>query len=190
MSSSFVVPDDLEVLTRHPKARRPGELINLHHSMCHGCGDDALEGLHIKVYASEGFTVTASMKVEPRMEGGPGMIHGGVLSAAFDEVMGHLPLLIGPSAVTAHLEIDFVAPILLGTTLYFRGRILGKQRRKIYTEVEAFGVDPSSNPDAQPVATSHALFITVNLAEHYGESMANSQLAEQFAAKKKASRGD
>lgn len=178
VSSAFVVPDDLDVLSRHPKARKPGELIDLHHSLCHGCGDDAVDGLRIKVYAGDGFTVCASMRVQPRMEGGPGTIHGGILAAAFDETMGHLPLLIGPSGVTAHLQIDFATPIPLGSTLYFVGRILGKQRRKIYTEVVAYLDDPASNTDAVAVARARALFITVNAA-HYERYLANSQAAQQ-----------
>ncbi|GAB18500.1 hypothetical protein GOEFS_055_00130 [Gordonia effusa NBRC 100432] len=181
VSSAFVVPEDSEVLTRHPKARRAGELIDLHHTMCHGCGDDAIEGLRIKVYAAEGFTVRAKMDVQRRMEGGPGTIHGGVLSAAFDEVMGHLPLLIGPGAVTAHLEIDFSAPIPLGSTLYFEGRILAKQRRKIYTEVVAHLQDPAVNTEPPVVATGRALFIQVNGAAHYGKYVANSQVAEHYS---------
>lgn len=183
VTSTFSVPDDLDVLTRHPKARRAGELIDLHHAKCHGCGDDAVDGLHLKVYAGAGFDVRAEMTVLPRMEGGPGLIHGGVLSAAFDEVMGHLPLLIGPSAVTAHLQIDFSAPIPLGSTLHFTGEILGKQRRKIYTESQAYLTDPTVDPAAQPVARARALFITVNVAEHYGRHLANSQSYQQFSEK-------
>lgn len=181
VSSAFVVPDDLDVLSRHPKARKPGELIDLHHPMCHGCGDDAVDGLHLKVYAGDGFTVRGSMVVQPRMEGGPGTIHGGILAAVFDETMGHLPLLIGPAGVTAHLQIDFSAPIPLGSTLFLVGRILGRQRRKIYTEVVAYLEDPAANDDAAVVAKGRALFIQVDGSAHYQKYLANSQAAQHYS---------
>ncbi|WP_244945764.1 PaaI family thioesterase [Gordonia zhaorongruii] len=164
MKTTFVPPADLEPLTRHPKATPPGERISLHHSMCFGCGADAPVGLRLDVLAGEGLTVTAEMEVVDWMQGGPGVIHGGVLSAAFDEVMGTSPLLIGAPVVTAHLEVDYAKPIPLGSTLHFSTRILGRQRRKVYIEARAHLGDPE-----QPVAGAHALFIVIDVKEHFAD---------------------
>ncbi|WP_246284859.1 PaaI family thioesterase [Gordonia asplenii] len=184
VTSTFVVPDDLDALTRHPKASQPGEPINLHHTQCHGCGDDAPEGLHIKIFAGDGFTVRARMLVEPRMEGGPGQIHGGILATAFDEVMSHLPLLVGGHCVTAHLQVDFAAGIPVGSTLYFEGRLLGRQRRKLYTEVVAYLADPLVDAGAEAVASGRALFVKIDSARHYAETLANSKAAEQISRRR------
>ena len=164
MKSTFVAPTDLEPLERHPKATAPGGHIDLHHSVCFGCGDDAPVGLHLKVMAGEGLTVNAQMPVTDWMQGGPGVIHGGILSAAFDEVMGTSPLLIGAPVVTAHLEIDFAQPIPLGSTLHFAGRIMGRQRRKVYTEAIAHLGDPE-----RPVAGAHAIFVVIDVKEHFAD---------------------
>ncbi|WP_082399770.1 PaaI family thioesterase [Gordonia phthalatica] len=162
MKTSFVLPTDIEPLARHPKATRPGEKIGLHHSMCYGCGDEAPVGLRITVVAGEGVTTTATMKVEDWMQGGPGVIHGGVLSAAFDEVMGTTPLLLRKPVVTGHLAIDYAKPIPLGSTVHFTCEILGGVGRKIYTRAYAHLGDPDVL-----VAGAHALFIEIDLEKHF-----------------------
>ncbi|NLG48175.1 PaaI family thioesterase [Gordonia sp. (in: high G+C Gram-positive bacteria)] len=164
MKTSFVLPTDIEPLVRDPKATAPGECIELHHSMCYGCGDEAPVGLRIKVFAGEGLTVTATMPVVDWMQGGPGVIHGGVLSGAFDEVMGTSPLLLRKPVVTGHLAIDYARPIPLGSTLHFTGEILGGKGRKIYTRCYAHLGDPE-----QPVAGAHALFIAIDLEKHFAD---------------------
>ncbi|MGB3604161.1 MAG: PaaI family thioesterase [Gordonia sp. (in: high G+C Gram-positive bacteria)] len=162
MKTSFVLPADMEPLTRDPKATPPGERIGLHHSMCFGCGDETPVGLRLHVYAGEGTTVRGKLQVVDWMQGGPGVIHGGILSAAFDEVMGTSPLLVRKPVVTGHLEIDYAKPIPLGSTVHFEGEILGGVRRKVYTRAIAHLGDPN-----EPVAAAHAVFITIDLQKHF-----------------------
>ncbi|MDL9936152.1 PaaI family thioesterase [Gordonia sp. ABSL1-1] len=173
--TGFTVPDDLDEITRHPKAPAPGEPIRRHNPHCFGCGEDSPRGMHIVVHAAEGFEVTAQFKVEQWMEGGPGVIHGGLLSTAFDEVMGTIPGLFGPGAVTGHLEVDFLKPIPVGRTLYLTGRLLGKQRRKIYSEAIAHLGDPD-----QPVARGYALFIVIDARTHFADHLENSALGDDY----------
>ncbi|MEN2510721.1 PaaI family thioesterase [Gordonia polyisoprenivorans] len=171
----FVVPADIEAMTRHPKAAGPGEPIRMHNPMCLGCGEDAPRGLHLVVRAGEDFTVETEMDVEPWMEGGPGVIHGGVLSTAFDEVMGTAPLLVGPSAVTVHLEVDFLAPVPVGSRLQLSARLLGRQRRKIYVEAVGHIGDPD-----QPVAVGHSIFVSINAREHFADHVERSQMSDEY----------
>ncbi|QKT08447.1 PaaI family thioesterase [Gordonia sp. X0973] len=173
----FAIPDDLESVSRHPKARRPGEAMRYHHALCYGCGDDAVNGLHVTVTAGEGVASTATMQVRSWMEGGPGVIHGGILSAAFDEVMGTTALLIGVPVVTGHLEIDFMRPIPIESSLRFTAEVLGRDRRKIYTRAAAFVDGPETA--AEPVATSRALFIGIDPREHFASHVANSQRPDE-----------
>ena len=50
--------------------------------------------------------------------------------------------------VTGHLQIDFAAPIPLGSVLELRARIDGTVRRKVYTSAEARIVEgPFADPD-------------------------------------------
>ncbi|MFT4085877.1 MAG: PaaI family thioesterase [Gordonia sp. (in: high G+C Gram-positive bacteria)] len=165
MRKAFDLPAHPEPLSRHPKAPASGAHIDFHHSVCFGCGEDAPVGLRIKVIAGDEFDATATMAVEQWMQGGPGVIHGGLLSAAFDEVMGTNLLLIGKPAVTVHLEIEYAKPIPLGATLHFESEVICKERRKVYTRAVAHLGDP-----AEPaVAAAHAIFVTIDVAEHYAE---------------------
>ncbi len=176
---SFAVPDDLEPLSRHPKATPPGQPMRYHHALCYGCGDDAVNGLHVVVTAGDGVAATATMLVSPWMEGGPGLIHGGILSAAFDEVMGTTALLIGVPVVTGHLEIDYAKPIPIDSHLRFTAQVLGRQRRKVYTRAAVYLVDEAGETAADPLATSHALFIGIDPREHFAEHVANSQRPDE-----------
>ncbi|MCF3939425.1 PaaI family thioesterase [Gordonia sp. Z-3] len=178
MKSSFVVPADLDAVQRHPKAAKAGERMRMHNPLCYGCGEESAEGLHLQMFAGEDFEVTATMDVAARFEGGPGVIHGGVLSTAFDDVMGMIPLLIGPSAVTVHLEVDYQRPIPIGSQLQFTAKLLGRQRRKIYAE----GIAHLGDPD-EPVATGHAIFVTIDVREHFADHLANSRLADEYKAR-------
>lgn len=175
MKRHFVVPTDLDPLQRHPKAAAPGEAIRMHNPLCFGCGAESAQGLHLEVRAADGFAVETSMLVESRFEGGPGVIHGGILSTAMDEVMGTVPLLVGPSAVTVHLEVDFVAPVPIGSTLHLRADILGRQRRKVYVEAVGHLGDPS-----QPVVVGHSIFVTIDARQHFAEHVENSAMADEY----------
>lgn len=122
-----------------------------------------------QIVVDEGLGITGIFDVTEQFEGGPGVIHGGVLSAAFDEAMGSASIHLYAPVVTAHLEIDFARPILLGSRLTIRARIVGMVGRKLYTTAEAF-VDE----DETVVATSRALFLTIDPREHFKDSAARS----------------
>lgn len=175
VTPSFVVPDDLEPLTRHPKAARPGEPTRVHNPHCFGCGPDA-PGLRLEVFARAGFETTAILTVQPWMEGGPGIIHGGLLTTAFDDVMSLATFLAGPPTVTGHLEVDFLAPIPVGARLQLHATALGRQRRKVFTEATA-------SIDGATVARAHAIFIVIDIRDHYADHLEKSQLSDEHKAK-------
>lgn len=146
--------------------------------MCFGCGEQAATGLRMVTIAGEGVDVTARMQVETRFEGGPGVIHGGILSTAFDEAMGLAQWMVGVIAVTAHLEIDFAKPIPIGSELRIEAECVGEVGRKLYTRAFAYLGDGS---DA--VGAAHALFVTIKPLEHYRDSFAVSGAADFYADK-------
>ena len=125
--------------------------------------------METQISIGEGLDITAVFEVSEEFEGGPGVIHGGVLSAAFDEAMGSTSVHIYTPVVTAHLEVDFARPILLGSRLVVKAQIEGMRGRKLYTSAEAFVDDGEI-----PVATSRALFLTIDPEEHFKGSVAKS----------------
>lgn len=176
MKTSFVLPDELVPATRSPKAPEPGERIRAHNPMCFGCSEDVPNGLHLVAIAGEGANLTARMQVETHFEGGPGVIHGGILSAAFDDAMGLTHRLVGAIAVTAHLEIDFAKPIPLGSELRIEAVTHGTIRRKLYASAVAYLGD-----DTEPVGSAHAIFVQIKPLEHFKSSFAESGAADFYA---------
>lgn len=70
-------------------------------------------------------------------QGAPGLAHGGLLTAAMDEVLGSLNWLLARPAVTGRLECDFKKPVPVGSQLFISARITGVDGRKIYTRATA-----------------------------------------------------
>jgi acyl-coenzyme A thioesterase PaaI-like protein len=79
--------------------------------------------------------IRATTTVGVRHEGPPAMLHGGLVLAIFDDVLGTLAS-HRTRAMTAHFEVDFLAPVPLGSEIVVTGRITGTERRKLFIEGE------------------------------------------------------
>lgn len=95
-------------------------------------------------------------------EGPPERVHGGMVCAIFDEVLGSVFRATGTaSAFTGELAVRFVAPAPLEVELEFRGRQVSADGRKRFLEGEATGPDGT-------FATATATFIEMR-PEHFSE---------------------
>ncbi|HEX4786897.1 MAG TPA: PaaI family thioesterase [Actinospica sp.] len=155
-------PADAVLPERHPEAPEPGEGLGTHYPQCFGCGEDRPEGLHLRIEAGEGVSVAAKFEVSAAHQGAPGLIHGGLLATAFDEVMGSVSWLLRVPAVTGRLETDFVAPVPVGRVVHFRAWCVGRAGRKVYHRAEA----RLDSPQGPLVARAAALFVVVGV-EHF-----------------------
>jgi len=156
-------PADAEVPTRSATAPAPGAAIPTHYRSCFGCGSDHETGLHMVVTAGEGLTVSGVFTVTEHHQGAPGLAHGGLLSAAIDEVLGSLNWLIGVPAVTGRLACDFRKPVPVGSVLIVVAQIDAVHGRKVYTSATAY----LGSADPQHIAiTATALFVQVQI-EHF-----------------------
>jgi acyl-coenzyme A thioesterase PaaI-like protein len=147
---------------RHPDAPAPGERISSHYQRCFGCGDDHPTGLHMHVIAGEGLTINATFAVTEDHQGAPGLAHGGLLTAAFDEALGSLSWLLRKPMVTGQLETEFLRPVPVGTTLSIVARVDGATGRKIYTSAEG----RTHGAGGRLVVRAAAVFVTVPM-EHF-----------------------
>ena len=167
---------------RHPEAPGVGEQLISHYAWCYGCGANHQAGLHLLVFAGEGVSNRAELKVTEQHQGAPGLAHGGLLAAALDETLGSLNWLLRQPAVTARLETDFIRPVPIGTTLYLRGEIVGVDGRKVYMT----GEGRLDSPDGELAVAAAALFVAVPLTHFttYGRA------AEVAAARQSAAFGE
>jgi acyl-coenzyme A thioesterase PaaI-like protein len=103
-----------------------------HDAACWGCGDNAL-GIRLPQPEVEGQEeYEAYVHFDERHQGGPGIVHGGLVSAALDEACGLLATWYRFPAVTARIFVRFRRPVAINTELLLRARVEGSRGRRIH----------------------------------------------------------
>ena len=90
-------------------------------------------------------------------EGPPGSVHGGMVAAAFDEVLGMAQSLGGQPGMTGTLTVRYRRPTPLHRDLRFVGTFVGVEGRKIFTTGACYDGDTLT-------AEAEGLFISVDFA--------------------------
>ena len=99
--------------------------------------------------------VVATVTMAKAYEGPPGCVHGGFVAALFDEVLGAAQSLSGAPGMTGTLKVRYEAPTPLETELRFEGRLVGVERRKIFTEGLCYA-------NGSVTARAEGIFISLN----------------------------
>lgn len=155
-------PVEVEQPAPHPHTPKPGTKVPMHYVECFGCGD-VDGGLHMASTMGENRVLHSHFTVTAAHQGAPGLAHGGILAAAFDEALGAaVGNLLQRPAVTGRLETDFVRPVPVGSTLLITARIDGVAGRKLYASAEG-RLDTADGPVA---LRARALFVEVGF-EHF-----------------------
>jgi acyl-coenzyme A thioesterase PaaI-like protein len=84
------------------------------HAQCLMCGPENPSGLKVKFKVQPDGSVAAAFDCLPMLQSYPSVLHGGVISALLDSAMASALFAIGVVAVTAALEIRFLAPTSTG----------------------------------------------------------------------------
>ncbi|HEY5283720.1 MAG TPA: PaaI family thioesterase [Polyangia bacterium] len=84
------------------------------HPNCLVCGENNPNGLKLKFKVQPDGSVAAVFNCLPWLQSYPNVLHGGVISAILDSAMVNALFAIGIVAVTATLEVRFVAPTVTG----------------------------------------------------------------------------
>jgi uncharacterized protein (TIGR00369 family) len=136
-------------LVEQPYSCGPGDAFH----RCFGCGPAHPSGLHVRVFRTDDGVV--SPVVVPRAyEGPPGAVHGGIVAAYLDEILGGAVVrATGKVAVTGELTVRYVRPAPAETPLLGRGRVVADHGRYVDVEgsLEEFGA-------ARVVATARGRF--------------------------------
>lgn len=126
----------------------------VHFDECLVCGPINPLGIGIEV-SRDGDEAVASVVLGAAFEGGPGMAHGGVVAALFDDLLGYLLTLHRFPAVTGELTVRYHRPTPVGRRLALRGRVLEHRGRELGTAGEV-------RSDGVIVATAHANFVRID----------------------------
>jgi uncharacterized protein (TIGR00369 family) len=87
-----------------------------HQPWCMGCGPENPATLGLRMRA-EGGRVVGEATLRHEHEGAPGYAHGGAVATLLDDALGFVGRLHGHLVVTARLETDYRAPVLMGVPL-------------------------------------------------------------------------
>lgn len=156
------LPPGLAAPRLAPDAPSPGTKLPSHYEDCFGCGADHPTGLHLTTTVADGVAVRSVLTVAGSHQGAPGLAHGGLLSAAFDEAMGNINWLLGVPAVTGRLETEFLRPVPVGTALHIHAWCEGTIGRKVFLTAEG----RLGQSDGRLAVRAAAVFVQVNL-EHF-----------------------
>ncbi|WP_435199282.1 PaaI family thioesterase [Janibacter sp. GS2] len=104
---------------------------------------------------SSTFTPTAAY------EGPPGCLHGGMIAAVLDQVIGSAPARIGRPGLTAYLNTTYRRPTLLGVEHVCRGWIEQVEGWKVYARGDI------RDPQGRVTAQAEALFVVPSWAREY-----------------------
>src|SRR5205807_10670799 len=91
----------------------------------------------------------------PAFEGAPNRVHGGVVAAVFDDLMGFVLTIHESPAYTAELTVRYRRPTPVGEEIEFRARLVSRRGRRLHIQAEA------TDSEAAKIATADGLFITI-----------------------------
>jgi acyl-coenzyme A thioesterase PaaI-like protein len=100
-----------------------------------------------------GALVVSDWTPEEAHVGFPGVAHGGLIAAVFDDVMGRLSVLRRRWVVTARIEVRYRSAAPLGTPLRFEAWATRHRRMSMHAEARAL------LPDGAVVAESSGTFL-------------------------------
>jgi uncharacterized protein (TIGR00369 family) len=97
--------------------------------MCFVCGMENPIGLKAFFYEDDDGRVIANFTPREEHQGYPGFVHGGIISALIDEVIGRVVTSLDIWAVTAKLELKFRKPVPWGEELTIIGEMIRLRSR-------------------------------------------------------------
>jgi uncharacterized protein (TIGR00369 family) len=103
---------------------------------CFFCGDKNPVGLKLRFYLNEETGEVTTEYVPSRLFMGLGnILHGGIQSGLFDEIMGWTThTLTGQMGVTTEINIHFLKPAYIGKKLTISCRITSQKKSKVRLE--------------------------------------------------------
>jgi acyl-coenzyme A thioesterase PaaI-like protein len=141
-----------------PAAENPDTSNPFHHAGCLGCGSANPNSIGVQLH-TDGDRVVGSATFDEHQEGAPGFVHGGAVATVLDDALGTIPIMLGQPSVTANLNVDYRAPVLLGTTVQISAWLMRREGRKFFVAGEL-------RDGETLIAEATGLFLEVP-AEHY-----------------------
>lgn len=92
--------------------------------------------------SNEENVIIAHVRLGNRIDGHKGVVHGGILSLIFDDVLGYGFEALGVNkAFTANLTVDFRAPVPAGTMIRVQAQLEHREGRKLFWKAQMTSMD-------------------------------------------------
>ncbi len=118
------------------------------YQQCFVCGQRNTQGLKLR-FRRDGAKVASEFVPRPEFQGYPGLLHGGVLFAALDEVMSRIPMLERQWMVTAKVVYRHRKPVRTGDRLRLEAELLRRRGRMMEVRARALLPDGSVAAEAE-----------------------------------------
>ena len=102
----------------------------------------------------DGGTARCTLTLDERYVGAPGIVHGGILAACFDQVCGHCAVAQGYPGLTVQLEVRYLEPANVHTEIHFEAEISETSGRQVT-------VTATCTRDGRTLATGRAVFVVL-----------------------------
>jgi acyl-coenzyme A thioesterase PaaI-like protein len=114
----------------------PARIPPHHDPACWGCGDNPA-GIGLPLPAREGLErYEATFSFDARHQGGPGIVHGGLVSAALDEACGLLATWHSFPAVTGRIFVRYRRPVPINVPLRVAASLEDSRGRRLDVRAE------------------------------------------------------
>lgn len=121
---------------------------------CFACGQRNDAGLKL-VFRREGDEIVTDYTPEPRFQGFPGVVHGGILTTLLDEALSRTATIEGRWMMTGKLEMRFRNAAPVGRKLRVSARALSSRSRM----VQAVGEIRLAEEPGTIIATAEGTFL-------------------------------
>jgi uncharacterized protein (TIGR00369 family) len=101
---------------------------------CFGCGEANPAGLHLEFLLAEDHSVVSLPTIPDTFEGPTGYLHGGIIATLLDETMSKSIRAQGFTAMTRHMEVEYLRPVPSRVQLRLEGRLTRNEGRKHWAE--------------------------------------------------------
>lgn len=119
---------------------------------CFGCGTANPSGLHLEFLLAADGLVVCLPTISETFESRPGYLHGGIIATLLDEIMSKAVRARGShSAMTRHLQVDYLRPVPSLTPLRIEGRVLRSKGRSHWTEARILNAQGTTLAHAKAV---------------------------------------
>jgi len=97
------------------------------HRNCLLCGENNPHSLGLR-FAARDDVVTARCQLADPLQGYTGLLHGGIISSLLDAAMTHCLFHQGIQALTAELQVRFIAPVPIEACVDIEATLLSRRR--------------------------------------------------------------